>query len=241
MIMKKSAIILFFAAFLSVSALAQSVQEGVNHLYAQRYQSAKSGFEKLLAANPNNIDATYWLGQTLIAQKNIAAAKSVYEKALMSNGNAPLFIVGAGNIDLYDGKQAEAKARFENAINVSRGKKGNDANVLNAIGRAIVVAHSESKKQELDYAIAKLIEAAGLAPNNADVQLNLGNAYRKKGNKGGDAISAYIRAAQINPSMAIAPYRAAMLYRTQATYGQHDTWNVVLENLNNADKADSKH
>ena len=55
--MKKSAIALFFAAFLSLSALAQSVQEGINYIYAQRFQSAKSTFEKLLAANPNNIEA----------------------------------------------------------------------------------------------------------------------------------------------------------------------------------------
>ena len=53
--MKKSAIGLLFAAFLSLSALAQSVQEGINHLYAQRFQSARSAFEKMLAANPNNI------------------------------------------------------------------------------------------------------------------------------------------------------------------------------------------
>jgi TolA-binding protein len=78
-----------FAAFLSVSALAQSVQEGVNHLYAKRYQSAKSVFDKLIASNPNNIEATYWLGQNYLAQKNIAGAKAVYEKALAANGNAP--------------------------------------------------------------------------------------------------------------------------------------------------------
>ena len=55
--MKKSAIVLFFVAMLSVSAFAQSVQDGVNHLYAERYESAKAAFDKLLAANPNNMEA----------------------------------------------------------------------------------------------------------------------------------------------------------------------------------------
>src|SRR3954469_3279180 len=124
--MKKSAIVLFLAAFLSVSALAQNVQKGVNNLYAQRYQSAQSTFEKLLAANPNNIEASYWLGQTYIAQKDIANAKSVYQKAATSSNNAPLIVVGQGEIDLLEGRTADARQKFETALNASRGKKGND-------------------------------------------------------------------------------------------------------------------
>ena len=105
--MKKPAIVLFFAAFLSLSALAQTVQDGIYHLYAQRFQSARSAFEKLLAANPNNIEATYWLGQTHIAQKNVAAARQVFEKALVANGNAPLLLVGMGQVELMEGKAGE--------------------------------------------------------------------------------------------------------------------------------------
>jgi hypothetical protein len=60
--MKKSAIVLL-SAFLSLSVFAQSVQEGVNHLSAQRYQSAKSVFDKLVAANPNNIEASYFISK----------------------------------------------------------------------------------------------------------------------------------------------------------------------------------
>src|SRR5689334_10836486 len=111
--MKKSAVVLFFAAFLSLSALAQTVQEGVNHLYSERFQSAKTSFEKLLAANPNNIEATYWLGQTFIAQNNVPAARSLYEKALQTNGNAPLLMAGIGHVELLEGKASEARAHFE--------------------------------------------------------------------------------------------------------------------------------
>lgn len=239
--MKKTAIGLFFAAFLSLSALAQSVQEGINHMYAQRFQSARSTFEKLLASNPNNIEATYWLGQTFIAQKNISAARSLYEKAVMSTQNAPLIMVGLGHVELLEGKLGEARSHFETAINASRGKKGNDPVILNAVGRANVSAFTDTNKHgDLDYAIAKLSEAATLAPNNPDIFLNLGNAYRKKGNKGGEAIQAYRQAAQINPAFAVAPYRAALLYKTQVTYRDPNAWAVVLENLNTAITADPK-
>lgn len=238
--MKKTAILLFFAAFLSFTALAQSIPEGVNHFYAQRYQSAKSTFEKLLAANPNNLDATYWLGQVLIEQDNLAGAKTLYEKALMTNGNAPLLMVGMGSVELLEGKKTEARARFENALNASKGRKGNDPDILNAVGRANVMAYSASKPYgDLDYAIAKLTEATERDAKNPDIYLNLGDAYKKKGNRGGDAILAYRKALELNPSFAVAPYRAAMLYRTQqSSYRNPDAWTNVIDQLNLAIKAD---
>jgi tetratricopeptide (TPR) repeat protein len=239
--MKKTALGLFFAAFLSISAIAQTVQDGIGHMYAQRYASAQSVFEKLLAANPNNIDATYWLGQNYLAQKDIKGARTVYEKALMANGNAPLLMVGMGHVELVEGKLNEGRAHFEAAINASKGRKGNDANILNAVGRANVQAFTESAKNgDLNYAITKLTEAAQITPNNPDIFLNLGNAYRKLGNKGGEAVQAYRRAAQVNSAFAIAPYRIAMLYKTQVNYRDPAPWTVVLDNLNAAIAADPK-
>ena len=234
--MKNSAIALLFTAFLSIAAFAQNVQEGVSHFYAERYQSAKAVFEKLLASNPNNIEATYWLGQTYIAQDNVAGAKQIYEKALAANGNAPLVLVGMGQVELLEGNQAGARQRFEQAITASKGRKGNDPVVLNAIGRANVTTYTDAKKLgDLDYAIAKLNEAAQLAPNNPEIFLNLGNAYRKK-HEGSQAALAYRKAGNFAPAL----YRTAMLYMTQTNYRQPESWGVVLENLNNAIAADPK-
>jgi tetratricopeptide (TPR) repeat protein len=238
--MKKSAIVLFFIAFLSVSAFAQNIQEGISHLYAERYESAKSTFQKLLAANPNNIEAVYWLGQTHLFKRDVAAARSVYEKALMTNGNAPLLMVGMGQVELFEGKKNEARARFENAINASKGRKGNDPDVLNAIGRANVQAYGFNKTGDLDYAIAKLTEATDRDSKNPDIFINLGNAYRFKGNMGGQAITAYRKAMELNPNSAMPHYRQAMLYKTQVNYYQPEAWTVVLENLNAAVAADPK-
>jgi tetratricopeptide (TPR) repeat protein len=155
--MKKSAIVLF-TALLSVSAFAQSVQEGVNHIYAERYQSAKSVFDKLIAANPNNIEANYWLGQTYIRSRDTAAALALYQKLITTNGNAPLALVGMGQVELMQGKTAEARQHFETALSLSRGKKGNDPNILLAIGRA----NTDAKAGDIAYALQKLNEAAQL-------------------------------------------------------------------------------
>ena len=233
--MKKSAIVLFFAMALSFVVRAQSIQEGVNNYYAERYGSAKSIFEKLLASNPNNIEATYWLGQIYLAQENVTGAKSLYEKALASNGNAPLFLVGMGHVELIEGNKAGARQHFEQAITASKGRKGSDPVVLTAIGRANIDAYSDAKRSgDLDYAIAKLNEAAQIAPSNPDIFLTLGNAYRKK-HLGGEAVQAYRKAGNFAPAI----YRTAMLYQTQSQPGQGYS-DIVLENLNNAISVDPR-
>jgi len=228
--MKKSAIVFLFAALFSVNAMAQTVQEGVGHWYAERFQSARSAFEKLTTANPNNLEAVYWLGQTLISQGDVAGAKALYQKTLAANGNAPWILAGMGHINLIEGRAAEARQQFETAINVSKGKKGNDPAILAAVGRANVQVYTDEKKVgDLDYAVAKLNEAAQLAPTNPDIFVTLGNAYRKK-HDGGQAVLAYRKAGSYAPA----------LFRTASIYESQRNWDAVVEYLNSTIAADAK-
>ncbi len=225
--MKKITIAALGSILLSIGSLkAQSVQDGINFLYEEREQSAKAVFEKLLEVNPNNIDARYWLGQTYIAMDNVPAARQVYEKALAASANAPLLIVGLGHVELLENKASDARQRFETAITMTHTKKGDDPNILNAIGRANV----DAKAGDLAYAIEKLEAAAQRDSKNPDIFLNLGNAYRKArpGENGGQAYTNYKKALDANPNFAIAYYRMAKLFETQ------QNWDLYLDNLNQA-------
>jgi len=216
--------------FMFANLNAQSLQEGINHLYADRFKNAEQTFQKLLAANPNNADATYWLGQTYLDKDDNDAARQLYDKALAANGNNPLFMAGKGHVLLLDKKIDEARQLFESALTVSRTKKGDDPAVLNAIGRANV----DAKDGNLTYAVEKLEMALQRDPKNADIALNLGNAYRKKdpGQGGGKAFENYQKAIQINPNFAYPYVRIAALFETQKQ------WDLVLENLNKAIQVD---
>src|SRR5688572_6582959 len=173
--MKKTLLFFISAALLSADTFAQTIQEGKNHLYVDRFKSAEKVFQQILSVNPNVIEATYWLGQTYLDDDNNDAARQLYEKALLANGNAPLLLVGMGHVELIDGKTAQARQRFETALSVSRTKKGDDPVVLTAIGRANV----DAKTGDLAYAIEKLQLAVQRDPKSTDAYLELGNAYRK--------------------------------------------------------------
>jgi len=231
--MKKTTISLFLSGMLFVSGLkAQTIQEGMNHLYADRFKTAESVFQKILATNPNNIEAIYWLGQVYFDMDNNAAARQLYEKSLQTNGNAPLLLVGLGHADLLDNKPADARMKFEQAITASRGKKGDDPVVLTAIGRANV----DAKAGDPQYAVDKLKIAAEKDPRNTETLLQLGNAYRKArpGEGGSDAFATYKRALEVNPAFAVAAVRLAKIFQSQRNSEE------VLKYLNEAVSRDPK-
>ncbi len=208
--MKKISLSLIAVAVSAGALLAQSVEQGKKFLYYQRYKSAKDQFDKVLAANPNSLDAVYWLGQTLLRDKNQAAAKDLYQKTLMANGAAPIVLVGMGHIELLEGKDNDARQRFETAISLSKGK---DIDVLNAIG----IANSDPNFKGGDpvYAIEKLTAATQVKnfkdPNTYSI---LGDAYRKQVD-GGNAVTAYQKALTIDPKFAEAKYKIGKVYLTQ--------------------------
>ncbi|THU41258.1 tetratricopeptide repeat protein [Niastella caeni] len=187
---------------------AQSVEQGRKFFYYERYKSARENFEKVLAANPNNIDATYWLGQTLLEQKDSVGAKNLYQKALQQNGNAPLILVGMGEIELREGKTNDARQRFETAISLTKGK---DVEVFNAIGRANV----DAKNGDATYAIEKLNLATQVKGfKDPETYILIGDAYRKLID-GGNAITSYNKAFTLDPKYAAAKHKSAKVYLTQ--------------------------
>ena len=225
--MKKTIFAILASGLVMSVSTAQTIQEGMNHLYADRWQSAIGVFQKLLAQNPNNIEATYWLGQTYFDMDDNNMAKEVYEKGLAASNNAPLLLVGMGHYLLLDKKVNEARQNFETALSMSKDKKGKDnPDILNAIGRA----NTDAKTGDFKYAEQILRTASELNPKNPDIFLNLGNAIRKArpGEAGRDAFEAYRKAIEINPNFAYAYVRIAKLFETQRN------WDLVLENLNKA-------
>ncbi len=194
-------------------SVAQTIEEGRGYMYYEKYISARNVFQKLVAANPNNVDAVYWLGQAMIASPedmDIAAAKALYQKTLEANTNSALLIAGMGHIALLEGNAADARSRFETAISLSGGK---NVGVLNAVGFAN--GDFNSKLGDGVYAVEKLKQAIDLkGGKDPDVYSNLGDAYRKL-TDGGNAQLAYEAALALRPNYARAQYRIGRIYQTQ--------------------------
>jgi tetratricopeptide (TPR) repeat protein len=191
--------------------MAQTLEQGKQFLYYERYQSAQSAFEKALNANPNNIEAVYWLGQTMIHRRDTrdtAGAKALYQKMLAANANPPLILVGMGHVELLYGNKADAKQRFETALSLTKEK---DINVLNAVA----YANTDAKAGDPAYALEKLNVATQIKRfNDPETYILMGDAYRKQLD-GGNAVTSYTKALGLNPKLAEAHMKTGIIYLTQ--------------------------
>ncbi len=204
-------------------AFAQSVDDGKKFFYYEKYQSAKETLEKALAAKPGDVDAAYWLGQTLIEQNDVNGAKSVYQTALQSKGSDPLLLVGMGHVELLENKTNEARQRFEVAISSTKNK---NIDVLNAIGRA----NADAAAGDANYAIEKLKTATEVKKfKEPSVFINMGDAYRKLAD-GGGAVTSYNQALAIQPSYAESKYKVGKIYLTQG----NDQADIFVKNFEEA-------
>jgi cytochrome c-type biogenesis protein CcmH/NrfG len=221
--------LLTLITLLTNSVFAQTVEQGKKFLYYERFKSAKDAFQKTLATDPNNEEAVYYLGQSMIlpddvTPKDIADAKALYQSKL-SVSNSQLLMAGIGHVELLEGKTQDARNHFEAAISLSQGK---NIAVLNAIGFAN--GNPDSKNGDAQYAIDKLKQATLIKKfNDPDVLVNLGDAYRKN-DDGGNAIQSYQAALVLNPKYARANYRIGKLYQSQGK-GQES---IFMEHFDNA-------
>ena len=210
--MRKLSISLLLAfTCIGSTVMAQTLEQGKQFLYYERFASAQAAFEKVLNANPNNIDAVYWLGQTMIHRRDTrdtAGAKALYQKMLAANANPPLILAGMGHIELLYGNKTDSRQRFETAISLTKEK---DINVLNAVAYANI----DAKAGDANYAIQKLNIATQIKRfNDPETYILLGDAYRKLYD-GGNAVLNYQRALGLNPKLAEAKMKIGLIYLTQ--------------------------
>jgi hypothetical protein len=222
--MKKTIIAFSFLISTASVSVAQTVNDAVKLLQYGKSLSAKEMLQKMDNKEPNVI---YWLGQTLIAKDEVAAAKELYQKALQSGVNDGLMYIGMAHIDLLQGGDwNSASQKFESAITTTTETRGKNkgkapAYIYNAIGRANCIGHlvadGSSKFGNVDYAIEKLKIAKDIDATNTDCLIYMGLCYRKMGGEfGGDAQKAYTEALSRNPNLAQANHLIGKIYMSQS-------------------------
>ncbi len=214
--MKKFFLVASALLFVFAYSYAQSVEDGIRLLYYEKNTSAQASLQKTVAANPKDARAIYWLGQADLAKDDIPGAKALYQKALSDGINDPWIWVGMGHVQLLDGKGdiPAAKQNFEQAITSTKTKKGENPDILNAVGRAN--ADGSSQQGDAAYGVDVLKRAAAIDTKNPDIDVNLGICYLKLGSdQGGNAVLAFQDAIARDPKYAKAYTKIGKVYESQ--------------------------
>lgn len=218
--MKKKALILIALVATVFTGFSQSVADGIKQLNYQRFATAKQTLQNAYNANSKDPNAIYWLGQAILLEGDnsaaaVAAAKAHYQQALTNGVNDPLIWVGIGQTELFEGKVADAKQRFEQAQTTALANRKNQrTDVLIAIGRANAAGGLDIGDPA--YGIEKLNKAAEVDKTNPEIDIQRGILYSKMGSeRGGDAVTAFRAALQKDPNNVVANYRIGNIYYSQ--------------------------
>lgn len=201
-------IIILFGSILGTFTLsAQSVEQGVQQMYYERYNSAENTFHHILQQDATNISAWYYLAKDYVLEDKLERASDSIQAAPVNVKENPWYKVAYGNILLQQGKKGEAANYFNDALKDSKEK---DAGILGAIADAQI--HSE--KGDVANALDLLNKAIKRDKKNPSLYVLLGDAYLKMSN-GSEAFKSYQQAIQVNDKYAPACYKLGEIFVTQ--------------------------
>lgn len=219
---------------LTFHTLAQTVQDGLRNLDAERYNAAGTIFNQLVASAPT-AENYFYQGYYFLSlpEPDLEKAKEAFTKGVESQKKPdPLNRVGLGAVKLLSGDKAGAKADFDL---IKKDTKNKNSDVLFRIGDAYTI--SENPKFN-DPAEAVLNIQAALdvqkVKNNPDYYISLAKAYLAK-NDGGPAMTALENA--LNMGQKTAVIRTLM----GRVWFQGKSYPKAQQELNEAIKADADH
>lgn len=219
---------------LTFHTLAQTVQDGLRNLDAERYNAAGTIFNQLATSAPTEenyfYQGYYYLN---LPEPDLAKAKDAFTKgAAVDKKPDPLNRVGLAAVKLLSGDKAGAKADFDLIKKDTRNK---NPEVLFRIGEAYAI--SEDPKLN-DPAEAVLNIQAGLdvlkVKNNPDYYIALSKAFLLK-NDGGSAMTALENALNMGQKAAVIRTQMGRVWLQGKNYPKAQT------ELNEAIKADAEH
>ena len=207
------------------TGVQNDLQQGITHHQAGQLDAAIRWYQRVLAADPDNVTALGNMGYGLLTQGKFIDAVAILQKAIAIQPNYPEAYYNLGNAQKAQGKLTAAVASLKKAISL----RAHYPEALNNLGNAIkeqgnrieAAAYMQQAINQnpgfapaynnlgvifidncqLDDAITVLQQAVNLNPDFPDAYYNLGTAKQEQG-KLDQAIACYSKAIAINPGYA---------------------------------------
>lgn len=212
--MKLRNLLLSGLAALSLTAFAQTHEQGIEYYKAEQLYNA----QELLNRNLNNPGTDkalsyYYLGQIAIQKdKNVAQAKKYFNDGIAADAENPYNYIGLGYLALKDGDVKTAEKYFKDAE--SRAKK--DQTVQVEIARAYYEADPVKYQAVYEKKIANALKKDA---KNPDIYIFQGDVLRDNAYSTGDskqygqAAAKYDMATSNDQSSAVAYVKYADMYK----------------------------
>ena len=208
----RDSLVLYEAAASLKSPTADDVKiVGLNYGLLGRYDLSAKFLEQALAADPDNIEARYYLGRAQFALNHFAEALQAFSEVLRRD---PAHVKAQNNIgQVYEAQNNSeaAMAAYRRAIELDAHSRSPSELPLFNLGVLL------SQRNETKEALVWLERAAKANPASAQVRFQLGKEFLKLG-RTDEAERELVEATRLNPQDIGAHYQLGRLYQRM---GQH--------------------
>ena len=191
---------------------AQDLDQANKAIDAEQFEKAKSILKKVLVTKPENGKSAFLLGNIYLAQNIADSAKIYFQKGLKAANDSKLNYIGLGQLDLDNGNLTAAQTNFDLATQEVKKK---DIEPYVYVGKAYMNAN----KPDYTKALVVLNKAKLLKPQDAQLQLVLGDAFYGDKNQN-EAYAAYRNAFQIDPTLIRARVQQGVLLKGAKAYSE---------------------
>lgn len=208
---KKIALAAAGLALTGSSVFAQSLDDAKKAIDAEQFQKAKAMLKNLTVTQPTNDEAFFQLGWVYLSQDYADSAKATFNKGIAANPKSALNYVGLGVAAQSAKDQATATSSFSTALANAK-KKDAKPYVYIARGYLLDAVDGRIPADKFTLAVDALNKGKVVDPKDADVLIELGNAYRSQLNSNA-AYDNYSQALAIDPKSVTANTAIGVLWR----------------------------
>ena len=188
----KKFIILFFVFHASFvmrhSSFGQSLQDAIKLSESEQFEKASAAYISFIQREPTNGDNYFFYGENYFKEElldslfkaiDLDSARTIYEKGIQKNATNPLNYVGKGKVFWFEGKSAEAKKQFYDAVQIISpvNKTASFTGKQKAlVYMKIAECYTKARTKDLKEAINLLNKALKEDPNNPEIYILIGDA-----------------------------------------------------------------
>ncbi|MBL8002818.1 MAG: tetratricopeptide repeat protein, partial [Flavobacteriales bacterium] len=216
----KTTVILGAAFLATLTASAQGLPEAVKLTDREQYEKATAVLNNVLAADPQNAEAWFLLGENYFASERSDSAAFCFGRGASVNGRYPLNHVGVGKVMWTKGQASEAKAQFDKAIANATDKANKFGKPLQArTYREIAQAYAEGNQKDLARSQEMIAKALELDPKDPETYILKGNVLFEANPRDGSApLENYKQAAQLDALSAKPVSKKGFMYYRAKNY-----------------------
>ena len=195
-------------------AYAQTIAEAIALTESERFEKAGTTLRQWLSTNPTDGEAWFYLGENYFENDREDSAAYCYDRGVEVNPRQPLNHVGQGKVLWAKGQQAQAVAKFSEALAIATDKANKFSKKVQAqTNREVAEGYATGNNKDLPKAMQHVDAAIALDATDPEAQILKGDIlWEQNPADASQPIAFYKKASDLRTTSAKPVARRGLVY-----------------------------